>query len=241
MVAALGAWLLFIRTPDDSSSTSASQSSNGARPLTPTYPAIEPTTATVEVSTTSVAPPESSSTGATTATTAAAPTDAPTSATISDPVGDRTFSADSPPPWADLAGATLSRSSAGYELRVHLGGGQAPTNTDANHTMNVASFYDVDGDGTVDFEVWANLADTGWATSYFDDNTGRSAFKNDSGVAVRVEGDSLVLDFPLDHLGDATTFRWSLASEWGSYAVLGTDLAARDDAPDDDQPAAFPA
>jgi len=172
--------------------------------------------------------------------TTAPATQNPTFATITDPVGVRTFSADPPPPWADLAGATLSRLNDGYELRVQLGGGQAPTSTDSNHTMNIASFYDVDGDGTVDYEVWANLADTGWGTSYFDDKHGRSAFKGDSGVAVSVDGGFLVLTFPLDHLAGADSFRWSLASEWGSYAVIGSDLAARDDAPDNDQPATFP-
>jgi hypothetical protein len=38
----------------------------------------------------------------------------------------------------------------------------------------------------------------------------------------------------------ADTFRWSMASEYGGYGILGTAQTARDDAPDDDQAVAFP-
>jgi len=151
-----------------------------------------------------------------------------------------TFSADPPPPWADLTGATLTRSDTGVLLKVRLGGGGAPSTIDPNHTMNIASFYDVNGDGVVDFEVWANLASGGWGGSYFDDQTGEAHYLDDSSVAISVEGDSVVILFPVAHLDDAATFRWSLASEWGSSAVLGTSLAARDDAPDNDAAASFP-
>ena len=240
-VLALAFWLLFIRTPDGGKPAS-SNARSGVRALTPTFPSIASETAPTSTSDASAvasssATDSASSEGVTT-TTGTEPT---TSATITDPVGDRTFSADPPPPWADLAGATLTRSSAGYELRVRLGGGSAPSTTDANHTMNIASFYDLDGDGTIDYEVWANLADTGWATSWFDDRTGGAHFNGDSGVTSEVVDDSLVLRFALDHIASAATFRWSLASEWGGYGAIGTDLAARDDAPDNDRPARFPA
>jgi hypothetical protein len=127
------------------------------------------------------------------------------------------------------------------ELRVHLGGTVPATAPDGDHTMNVASFYDVDGDGQVDFEVWANLADTGWGPAWFDDRgKGKARFGDRSGVTVTVEGDELVLGFATGLVGDAERFRWSLASEWGRYEVLGTLAAARDDAPDDDGSVTFP-
>ena len=106
--------------------------------------------------------------------------------------------------------------------------------------MNVASFYDLDGDGTIDYEVWANLNDTGWAGSYLDDKTRVASYNEESQVIVTVDGSDVVLRFPLAHLRGATTLRWSTASEWGRYETLSTDLAARDDAPDDDAPASFP-
>jgi hypothetical protein len=182
----------------------------------------------------------SSGRDARTTTTTAATAVAVTTASIADKLGDRTPSVDPPPPWSDLAGAVLTRRAEGYELRVRLGGGSAPSSTDADHTMNVASFYDVDGDGTIDFEVWANLASSGWGTSYFDRPGSRALFQDKSGVAVSVEGDALVLRFPFSHLGFAERFRWSVASEWGRYEVLGTTATARDDAPDNDAAARFP-
>jgi hypothetical protein len=160
---------------------------------------------------------------------------------IGDRVGDLTPSPlDPPPPWADLAGAKLTRTPSGFELRVTLGGGTAPTTTDEDHTMNVASFYDVDGDGTVDYEVWANLASGGWGSSWFDNDGRRGAFQERSGVTVTVEGGDVVMRFPATHLGGFERFRWSVASEWGRYEVLGTAATARDDAPDNDGAARFP-
>ena len=105
--------------------------------------------------------------------------------------------------------------------------------------MNVASFFDVDGDGVIDYEVWVNLADTGWGSAYFDNNGSGAKFGQASGVAVEVAGDELVLRFPLAHLGDSRSFRWSSASEWGRYAVISTPAAASDDAPDNDGFARF--
>ena len=172
-----------------------------------------------------------------------ASTSATTSASLIDPIGDLTPSPLDPPPrWADLAGGRLTRSPAGFELRVRLGDTAPATSPDANHTMNVASFYDVNGDGTVDYEVWANLADTGWGPAYFDDTPTSSGnrFGAASGVAVSVSADELILTFPLAHLGAADRFRWSLASEWGNYNVIGTLAAARDDAPDNDGAVGFP-
>jgi hypothetical protein len=231
----LAFWLLFIRTPEGANTPSSGTSERG---LAPTFPREESTsTLGSEFVSGSEGSTAESTIAEGTATTAPEPT---TFASVIDPVGDRTFSVDPPPPWADLAGAALTRSGAGYELRVEVGGGVAPTTTDANHTMNIASFYDVDGDGVIDYEVWANLASGGWGGSYFDDRTNFAAFLEKSFVTITVEGDEVVIRFPLAHLQRASSFRWSLASEWGRSEVMGTNVAARDDMPDNDQPAGFP-
>jgi len=164
----------------------------------------------------------------------------PTSASVADLAGDATPAVGAPA-WADLVGGRLTRSADGFELRVALDGGSAPASSGADdRTMNVASFYDVDGDGSIDYEVWANLASGGWGGSWFDNRAGTARFADDSGVAIHVEGAEVVLRFPLSHLGGAERFRWSVASEWGPVSALGTELTARDDMPDDDAPAAFP-
>jgi len=167
------------------------------------------------------------------------PTFAPTTATISDRKGDVTFSVDRPPAWADLVGGTLTRRPEGYELRVKLGA-EVPSTYESERTINIASFYDVTGDGSIDYEVWVNLASGGWGGSYFD-NTRRGANRlNDEALAIRTEGAELVVGFPLSHLASAERMQWSLAMEWGRYEVIGTVAAARDDAPDNDAAAQFP-
>lgn len=153
-----------------------------------------------------------------------------------DPLGDRTSSIETPPPWSDLAGVRLVRQDSTYELRVRMGGGSAPSDAPtAEHSMNVASFYDVDGDGVVDYEIWLNLADDGWYPGYFRPGSeGPNRFRGASGVTVSVVGDELIASFPASHLGQARRFRWAVASEWGRHEALGTPAAARDDVPDDD-------
>lgn len=183
----------------------------------------------------------------TTALTAPPPTTGPATnvqklatARITDPIGDATPSVlDKSPSWADLAGATLARSDKGFELRVKLAGGTAPRSTDSDHTMNVASFYDIDGDGSIDYEVWANLSDTGWGGSWFDDRNHTSRYGTDAGVTWTPEGDEIVMRFDAAHVGNAPQFRWSVASEWGRYEALSTPASVRDDAPDNDRPATF--
>jgi hypothetical protein len=214
-------------------------------------PTFEPDTSSVE-STTSSAPgqagassttsPTSASGGRTTTSSPSATATANTvTVAIADRRGDLTASPlDPPPAWADLIGATMIRRVEGFELRIGLGGGTAPSTTDEDHTMNVASFYDVDGDGTVDYEIWANLASRGWGSSYFDNDGRRGGFQERSGVTVTAEGAEVVLRFPASHLGGFERFRWSIASEWGRYEVLGTAATARDDAPDNDGAARFP-
>jgi hypothetical protein len=161
-------------------------------------------------------------------------------ATIADPAGDATGGTGDTPAWADLVGAQLSGLPDYYELRVQLAGGTPTSSGAADRTMNVATFVDVDGDGQVDYELWANLADGGWDGSWFDNGTGRSAHSEEAAMDVLVEGADLIVRFPAAYVGDATSFRWSLASEYGAYTALGTGRTARDDAPDGDVPVQFP-
>ena len=164
-----------------------------------------------------------------------------TSASITDDVGDPSITLEQRPAWADLAGATLQRSSAGYELRVSLAAAPPTVAPDDDHTMNIATFFDVDGDGVVDYEVWVTLADNGWGPAYFDDGRDRAWYAERSGVAVTVDGDEVVLRFGLNHLGGADRIRWALSSEWGRYEAIGTPTMARDQAPNGGRPADFPA
>ena len=161
-------------------------------------------------------------------------------ASVADPRGDVTPAlADSAPAWADLTGADLRSTAGAYELRVALGGA-APSQAPEGRTMNVALFADTDGDGGIDYEVWANLGPEGWGGSWYDNRAGTVRFVDDSGVTVTTEGAALVRRFPASHLGSASSFRWSVASEWGRYEAIGTIAAARDDAPDGDAPTGFP-
>jgi hypothetical protein len=105
--------------------------------------------------------------------------------------------------------------------------------------MNIASFYDVDGDGRIDFEIWVNLGEGGWGPVWYDDQD-NAAIGEDSNVTVEVEGDQLQLLFPDVMLDRPARLRFSIASEYGPMATIGTDLARRDDAPDDDRAVAFP-
>ena len=215
--------------------------------LEPTFAPAEG--ASGETSTTAAATATTGADGASPTTTAAgggttSPAEVPTtSASVDDPAGDATASPIDPPPaWADLLGARLTRSQSGFELRIRLAGGDAPESTpDGDHTMNLASFYDVDGDGTIDYEVWANIAEGGWGASYFDNDAGTGSFMEESHVEVTTEGDEVVLRFALLHLDRAERFRWSIASEWGRYEAIGTPAMVRDEAPDDDGAADFPA
>lgn len=204
---------------------------------------VAPRSATVPPPATAPAPsPAASAAGPAQApaTTSAGAAVEPLTATITDRVGDATPSLlDRPPAWADLAGARLTRDDNGFELRVRLAGGRAPSSTDAEHTMNIASFYDVDGDGAIDYEVWANVSDGGWGGSWFDNRNGEARYGDDAGVTWTPEGDAIVMRFPHTHLGGASRLRWSVASEWGRYEVLTSPASARDDAPDHDQPASF--
>lgn len=150
------------------------------------------------------------------------------SASLSDPSGDVQGSLTKPPDHVDVVGATLTRGPDAFTLRVSFAG-TVPAG-DAEKTENVASFYDLDGDGGIDYEVWATLADNGWSGSYVSPDGAR--FGADSQVAARPEGTDLVLTFPLSHLDQARSFRWSVGAEWGSYEQLAAGATAKDNAPD---------
>lgn len=198
----------------------------GAADGGPDQPATSPTSASAPPSAAPTAPP---------------PIPGATQGVISDAAGDATPSIpDAAPKWADLAGARLIRRIDGFELRVRLADAAPTKSPDGEHTMNIASFYDVDGDGSVNFEVWLNLGPNGWGGSWFDNDTEQARFQEEAQLQITVEGTEVVARFPVGHVGGAETFRWSLASEYGRYEAIGTLAMARDDAPDDDQPAAFP-
>ncbi len=222
---------------DDSSPPDALSDRDG---LTPTFDSLTTTTAGGPGSSASTATTASSAgTSSTSVTTTGGPSGDRPSATITDPVGDAT-PADGAPRWADLAGAMLVAEESYLELRVRLGDPAPTSSGSADRTMNMAAFVDVDGDGQIDYELWANLADGGWDGSWFDNRTGAAAFSDDAAMDVVVDGSELVVRFPPDYVGGAEAFRWSLASEYGTYALLGTSDTARDDAPDDDRAVAFP-
>ena len=82
-----------------------------------------------------------------------------------------------------------------------------------------------------------HLADDGWSGSYRTPSGAR--FGQDSGVSARADGNELVLTFPLSHLRAATSFRWSVGAEWGSYEQVAAGATAKDNAPDSGV-AAFP-
>jgi hypothetical protein len=233
------------------SGVDASASLEGRNGLTPAYPAAAAPSSSVPVDSASNADgptttqPVASAPAATPVDAAGAEVPTPTEAAlpraaITDPGGDATPGPAATPAWADLVGAQLVALPEFFELRVQLAG-STPTAADrADRTMNVATFVDVDGDGDVDYEVWANLAESGWDGSWYDNVAGRSAHSEGAAMDVLVDGADLVVRFPSAYVGDATSFRWSMASEYGTYAALGTPRTARDDAPDGDVPVAFP-
>ncbi|MGN6575453.1 MAG: hypothetical protein ACTHKG_07190 [Nocardioides sp.] len=150
-------------------------------------------------------------------------------ASVSDPTGDVRGSLTGAPGYVDLTGAALTRTSSGFELRVSVADA-VPARQDGDKVVNVASFYDLDGDGTIDYEVWATLADNGWSGSYRTPAGAR--FGSDSGVSAQPDGHDLVLRFPLSHLREASSFRWSVGAEWGTYEQVAAGATAQDTAPD---------
>lgn len=186
---------------------------------------------------TSAAPGEESA-ETTTSVAAAAPSPQKEIVSFDDPVGDAVGGLDqNPPKWADLAGASLERQGNAYRLTVRLGD-TAPETAPGSATMNVATFFDVDGDGGIDHELWVNLGDAGWGPTWW---TGDRAQPGEaSNVTVEVEGDQVHLSFPDVMLDQPERLRFSVASEYGELAVIGSSYAHRDDAPDGDRAVDFP-
>lgn len=151
---------------------------------------------------------------------------------IQDPSGDLGASAEGAPASADIVAVALARKGDEIEVRTTFAG-PVPVKQSGSKGMNVASFYDVDGNGMVDYEVWASLADNGWGTGHLDDRRNEATFGPSTRIEVTVEGKTLVTRFPLERVGGAQSFRWSAASEWGSYESMAASTSARDYAPDD--------
>lgn len=151
---------------------------------------------------------------------------------IEDPSGDLSRSTEGAPAWADIVAVKITRRGDAVEVQTTFSG-QVPTRQTGSKGMNVASFYDVDDNGIVDYEVWTSLADNGWGTGYLDRRKEKASFGPSTGIRVSAEGDTLVTRFPGDTIGGARVFRWSAASEWGSYASMSSSTSARDYAPDE--------
>lgn len=143
------------------------------------------------------------------------------------------------PGWADLRSAELARANSGFTL-THEANEAFPEQGHGTNTMNIATFVDIDGDGDIDYEIWANLSPEGWGTSYFDEREGTARYAADDSVDVEVVDGDVVLRFPASHLAQAPSFRWSIASEYGPYEAIGTDAMARDYLPDDRSGRPFP-
>jgi len=162
------------------------------------------------------------------------------SATVTDAPSDRSATLEPSPDWADLETIRIQRDDATMTLAIGLSGGAPETAPNDTHTMNIATFFDVDGDGFIDYEIWANVNDSGWGTAYYDNVEGKAEFADQDDIEVEVVDAAVVMTFPANKLASAERFRFATASEYGRYETIGTDLMARDDAPDNDQPARFP-
>ena len=149
------------------------------------------------------------------------------SAAITDSRGD--VSGLGAPAYVDLTGATVSRAGDRFRVRIDVGAPLPSRKTD-DRTMNVGCFVDTDGDGRIDYEMWANLSDSGWGTSYRYPDGAR--FGSSSGVTVTVSGATLTLGFPADHVGGASSFRWATGAEYGTLEQVGSGTTAQDLAPD---------
>ena len=194
--------------------------------------------------TTTTAPAGSAASTSTIAGAAAAVTTSSTLRTVSvgfdDPIGDATsgIGTSAPPPWSDLAGASLERRGNAYRLNVRLGG-EAPHKAPGQETMNIASYYDTDGDGVVDRELWVNVGPNGWGPTWYDDQ-GNAFPGESSNTKVVVKGNEVQLLFPDVMLDSPDRLRFSVASEYGPLSTIGTGSARRDDAPDGDRAVSFP-
>ena len=153
---------------------------------------------------------------------------APLRAAVSDPTGDVRGTLTGAPAYADLTGAALTRADS-FEVRMSFAGAVPQRQTD-DRIVQVATFYDLDGDGETDYEVWASLADNGWGTSYRTPDGAR--FGEDSGARAAPEGDDLVITFPLTHLQRAEKMAWAVGAQWGTLEQVASGTTSKDNAPD---------
>lgn len=159
-----------------------------------------------------------------------APAD-PGPATVTDPAGDLSTSLEGRPDSADIVAVQVDVTGDTVEVSTTFAG-EVPEGMTGGKGMNVASFFDVDGNGLVDYEIWVSLVEEGWGTGYRDARESTAAFGPSTGIEVAVAGRSLTTRFPLDRIDGATSFRWSAASEWGSHESMAASTSARDHAPD---------
>lgn len=156
------------------------------------------------------------------------------SAFVTDPSGDvREDPTNPPPPYLDILGAELIRGPDAFELLLILGRDVPERSRDPDRATDVASYYDIDGDGRIDYEIGASLADDGWGPAYFDDRRSESAYGEESDIEVGVRGDTLALAFPLGHLDGADRLQWAVATRHGTFTALAAGTASSDAAPDD--------
>lgn len=151
----------------------------------------------------------------------------PATASLRDGTGD--VSGVGAPAYADLTGAIVTRSGDGYRVRIEVAG-PLPARQGDDRTMNIACFVDTDGDGQVDYEMWAALSDDGWSTSYRYPDGAR--FGSSSGVSVAVSGATLTLGFARSAVGGASSFRWATGAEYGTVEQVASGTTAQDLAPD---------
>ncbi len=190
------------------------------------HPKAKPSNAKASQSAATRTRPAKRASAAASSTAPAAPT--VLTASLTDPAGDVQGSLTKAPDYVDVVGATLTRGTDQFTLRVSFAG--AVPGSDTDKTENVASFFDLDGDGQLDYEVWATLADNGWSGSYVTPRGSR--FGAETRVTAHPDGHDLVIRFPLAHLERAAAFRWSVGAEWGSYEQLASGTTAKDNAPD---------
>jgi hypothetical protein len=165
----------------------------------------------------------------------------PTVQAIADRRGDLTPSLlDRPPPWADLTEVTVVRDADAWQVRHRLASAAPTSAPDAEHTMNIAMYADLDDDGDVDVEVWTTLADDGWGAAYFDNRRDRARFGRESGIEVTVSGAEVVARFAPALFDGVRSPRWAVRSEWGRFEAIGTSAMARDSVPDGDRSVTFP-
>lgn len=161
--------------------------------------------------------------------TPAAPTAPDTqSASLTDAPGD--VSGLGSPAYVDLRGATLERTGDRFRLVVETAD-TLPTEQEGDPTMNVVGFADTDLDGSIDYEVWATLSDSGWSPSSRDPAGAR--FGSASGVSISVSGGRLTMTFSAGVLGGADRFQWSTGTEYGTYEQIASGTTAQDYGPDD--------